>query len=428
MVNVNMDRNLEAVRQKDKDRRTSVLPAGTTNDHDVDAPDAWSIANTTQLGQWVKRYPDDVMSMIQDIRFDRDQFLSVAVLYEPMKDAKAVVDEKLAETRNSLAASETKVEEYKKLLRAPEGGDKKVDTDDDTKINTDSAPLVRKEKSTKFPDPPVFTNGLDPTWDDWSYKVTAKLRANSDHYPTEQNKIDYVVNRLGGKASTHTKIRKLPEGPNPYTAWQDVLEHLAGTFEETNAAQIADVELDALVMGNSTFREFFGELMRLGNELGKADHELRSLLLKKVTPKYADRVRGSHHWEHGSLREIKNYLILIDDAYYAEKAKQALQKAAIKPAAAAISTRSTPYIAPAKRATPVAKTIVTADVKKEPSDEVLICFNCGEEGHTRRNCKHPIQTPAGKKAVFEAKIQAIDNGEVDIDRIGVENESDSGNE
>lgn len=142
MVNVNMDRNLEAVRQKDKDRRTSVLPAGTTNDHNVDAPDAWSIANTTQLGQWVKRYPDDVMSMIQDIRFDRDQFLSVAVLYEHMKDAKAVVDEKLAETRNSLAASETKVEEYKKLLRAPEGGDKKVDTDDDTKINTDSAPLV----------------------------------------------------------------------------------------------------------------------------------------------------------------------------------------------------------------------------------------------------------------------------------------------
>lgn len=420
MARNDMDNNLEEVRRKDKERRTSVLPAEAAYADD-DIPDAWSIANTTQLAHWVKRYPDQVMAMLTEIRFERDQFLAVAVLYGPAKEAKSVVDQELAEIKHDLAKSETKVEKLKKQLRAMQ--------DNEEEAKTDSAPLVRKEKSTKFPDPPIFTDGVDPTWDDWSYKVAAKLRANSDHYPVEQNKIDYVISRLGGKASTHTKIRKLPDGPNPYTAWKDVLEHLSSTFEETNAAQIAKVQLDALVMGNSTFREFYGELMRLGNELGKSDHNLRELLIDKVTPKWADRVRSSHHWAHGSLREIKDYLILLDDAFHAEKAKQALQKAAIRPVATAIAAKSSPYVASAKRATPIAKTIVTANVKKEPSDETLICFGCGEEGHTRRNCKHPIQTPAGKKAVLEAKIQAIDNGDdVDIDNIGNEDIDDSGNE
>ena len=41
--------------------------------------------------------------------------------------------------------------------------------------------------SKKRPDPPVFTNGIDPVFESWKIQMQAKLRANADHYPTEED-------------------------------------------------------------------------------------------------------------------------------------------------------------------------------------------------------------------------------------------------
>ncbi len=61
-----------------------------------------------------------------------------------------------------------------------------------------------RHKSTKFPDPPIFTGTSEPTWESWTTKISDKLDVNADHYPTEKLRIAYVASRLGGDADEQT--------------------------------------------------------------------------------------------------------------------------------------------------------------------------------------------------------------------------------
>lgn len=55
-------------------------------------------------------------------------------------------------------------------------------------------------KSTKFPDPTIFTDGNDPIFERWLPTMRSKLVANADHYSTEALRRAYVENRVGGDA------------------------------------------------------------------------------------------------------------------------------------------------------------------------------------------------------------------------------------
>ena len=47
-------------------------------------------------------------------------------------------------------------------------------------------------KSTKIPDPPVLTNGSEPTFEGWLSKIKNKLKVNADHFRDEQARMAYV--------------------------------------------------------------------------------------------------------------------------------------------------------------------------------------------------------------------------------------------
>ena len=89
----------------------------------------------------------------------------------------------------------------------------------------DSAALARRpakdpsKKSAKQPDPPIFVDGIDPTWDDWSAKIREKMRVNADHFSTEDARVVYVLSRLGGQAVTYTYHRREKETTNPYVSY-----------------------------------------------------------------------------------------------------------------------------------------------------------------------------------------------------------------
>ena len=36
----------------------------------------------------------------------------------------------------------------------------------------------------KIPDLPVFSDGMDPTWEIWNKVIREKLLVNEDHYPS----------------------------------------------------------------------------------------------------------------------------------------------------------------------------------------------------------------------------------------------------
>ena len=44
----------------------------------------------------------------------------------------------------------------------------------------------------KVADPPLLTDGTDPTFDNWKLQLRDKLEVNADHFPNARAKMAYV--------------------------------------------------------------------------------------------------------------------------------------------------------------------------------------------------------------------------------------------
>ena len=60
-------------------------------------------------------------------------------------------------------------------------------------------------KSAKIPDPPILTDGKDPTFESWKLQIWGKLRVNADHFPTNEARMAYVFSRTGSDAQGHLR-------------------------------------------------------------------------------------------------------------------------------------------------------------------------------------------------------------------------------
>jgi hypothetical protein len=63
-----------------------------------------------------------------------------------------------------------------------------------------STPASGSGKSTKLPDPPILTDGKDPTYERWRVQMQDKLTVNADHFQSVKAKKAYVFNRTSGDA------------------------------------------------------------------------------------------------------------------------------------------------------------------------------------------------------------------------------------
>jgi hypothetical protein len=55
------------------------------------------------------------------------------------------------------------------------------------------------KRSTKMPDPPMFSDGKDVKFKDWKTEMKRKLLLNEDHYPTAAYRLVYVNSRCEGR-------------------------------------------------------------------------------------------------------------------------------------------------------------------------------------------------------------------------------------
>src|SRR5436189_6356442 len=62
-------------------------------------------------------------------------------------------------------------------------------------------------KSAKIPDPPLLTDGKDPTFDNWKLQIRGTLRATPDHCRTEEAGRIHVWSRTGGDAQARWSPR-----------------------------------------------------------------------------------------------------------------------------------------------------------------------------------------------------------------------------
>ena len=69
--------------------------------------------------------------------------------------------------------------------------------------------------------------------------MQAKLRANSDHYPTEEDKMEYLFSRTLGDAQKHLLPRFNEDSPIRFIAIREILQHLASIYINPNKVRDA---------------------------------------------------------------------------------------------------------------------------------------------------------------------------------------------
>ena len=105
-------------------------------------------------------------------------------------------------------------------------------------------------KLTKaLPDPPLFTDGKDPSINQWLSKMRGKFEINWDHYPSERSKLIYAENRVGGKALQHLEPRLRLNSVTPFTTIDDLFNHLEDIFGDPHRKEHAMEKFRELKIG-----------------------------------------------------------------------------------------------------------------------------------------------------------------------------------
>ena len=428
---------LESTRSRRQSTVPEDLSAGPAT-----AATPWDICNILQLQHWAQDKPNELLAMLDTIRQERDNFRDAAVGYEEAVDMRDTAQDEaynathLADQANILARqfqkqvtalqSELNIANFEALNNSQEEVSerrqgKKPMPDAPARVYP-VATTPKSEKTSKLPDPPIFTNGMDPTWDDWSSKIEQKLITNRDHFPTGEDRKAYVINRLGGDASEHTMPRRLRNCPNPYTNHEEIMDQLSELYDNPHRRDDARREFNTLIQGSRPFIEFYSDYIRTGTILEKSNRDLLDELPERLRPtlRNAFQTFGTHV----SLRSAKEYLLKLDNqqrASYNHVATSMLERTAKTTA----RTRGSPLSA--TKTVSAARTPRTPAVDPTPiTTRRLVCFTCGKNDHYRRDCTSQEQTEAGKKAQQEAKLHEILVGnENDIDIYNTEPHDDS---
>lgn len=131
--------------------------------------------------------------------------------------------------------------------------------------------MEENKRSAKFSDPPVLTDGVDPTFKMWSVQLQDKFIQNYDWFEKddlvkeEQAKIAYVKNHVKGKAFEHLYPfleSKEEEGENLYL--EEVVTYLENIFEDPAKRIKAQREIKNLKMSYlEDFNNFHSEFLCL---------------------------------------------------------------------------------------------------------------------------------------------------------------------
>lgn len=148
-----------------------------------------------------------------------------------------------------------------------------------------SASSTGENKSTKIPDPEVFTSGVkEPQFKHWLLQIEGKLVANADHFPTEAQRMTYVQSCVGGDAMGHLAQRLRRDAVIRFTTAQQMLDCLEAVYGDPNRKKNSRNKYRNLRQGDKDFNTFWPEFQRLAADL---DHNEATLI--------DDLVHKSHH-------------------------------------------------------------------------------------------------------------------------------------
>jgi hypothetical protein len=275
-----------------------------------------------------------------------------------------------------------------------------------------STPASGSGKSTKLPDPPIFTDGKDPTFERWRVQTQDKLRVNADHFQSTEAKKAYVFSRTGGDAQNHLLPRYEDGSIDLFPTSQSMIDFLATIYEDPYKVQNARLEYKSLSMKSTeTFSDFHTRFLQLAGQAKIPVDDLRPDLFDKLTLELQRTVLPVYT-TLSTEKALADQCVALDNGLRRIRARSDRAKARIassgiassgalpaKPSststtASRITLReSTPgrYV---REATPDRTTRPQTRDMKPPAADQVICYSCGQKGHYASDCLQREKTVA----------------------------------
>jgi hypothetical protein len=223
---------------------------------------------------------------------------------------------------------------------------------------TPSQEHLRVQKSSKIPDPPVFKDGLTPTFDAWKRAVQNKLRSNADHYPTDEAKLGYVLSRIEQPAGDILEPYLDDDAAVPLTTHTQVFEALERVYGVPNKEYLYQGQFECLEQGNTDFNAFIAEFYRLAAPLRRDESSLLNSFRCKLSPTMQRHVIDR---QNESLEDLFEFCRRVDSDLKLQRQSRrnaayapfshASKRTASSPPVALVSVRRTTTTTPISTAT-----------------------------------------------------------------------------
>jgi hypothetical protein len=295
-----------------------------------------------------------------------------------------------------IAQLRAQIEALTAMLPAPEDSVART-MERDTPATTSTTPehSSSAKYSKKRPDPPIFTDGVDPTFESWKIQMQAKLRANTDHYPTEEDKMEYVFSRTLGDAQKHLLPRFDEDSPMRFTSFREMLQHLASIYVNPNKVRDAQYEYRHLRMEmGQTFATFQTKFLHLagGGQIPPSSYRLD--LFDKL-PTHLQRMLLPVLDDLETYEQLATRCLTLDTGLRRIEemnSKRRGPRTDGKPTTFTTTTSGTTRFA---TSSPPPRTSTTPDRTSRlgtPPEPSVTCYNCQKLGHYAASCPEPRKT------------------------------------